>query len=187
MAESTKQPERVVVAGGAGYIGTTLVEMLVERGYQVTVLDRFYFGEDPFHHVEARDRIQCVRDDTRRFDPKLLEGAKAVIDLAGVSNDPACDINPDLTSDINRNGGLRIAKYARENGVRLIYSGSCSVYGFGGGNYLDEESECTPVSLYAQIKLELEREFPVDGERRPEVRCAQERDGLWGVTSTHPA
>jgi nucleoside-diphosphate-sugar epimerase len=148
----------VLVAGGAGYIGSALVPLLLERGHQVSVLDRFYFG-NPFTKLEATHAARLVlhRADVRSFDPAILTGVEAVIDLSGISNDPSCELEPELTKSVNVDGGKRLATFAREAGVRrFVYSSSCSVYGHGEGLGLTETSGRHPVSLYAKAKVELE-------------------------------
>ena len=158
----------VLVAGGAGYIGSVLVPVLLERGHRVTVLDRLFFGNcyaapsfaASFAAIggsEAQRRLTVVHGDIRSFDPKILEGVEAVIDVSGISNDPSCELEPDLTKSVNVDGGRRLAKLAHEAGVRrFVYSSSCSVYGHGEGLGLTETSGRNPVSLYARAKAELE-------------------------------
>ncbi len=149
----------VLVAGGAGYIGSVLVPVLVEHGHRVTVLDRLYFG-NTLAKLAAEvgpTRLNVVRGDTRTFDPKILEGVEAVIDVAGISNDPSCELEPELTKSVNIDGGKRLARLAHEAGVRrYVYSSSCSVYGHGEGLGLTEKSGRHPVSLYARAKAEIE-------------------------------
>lgn len=143
----------VLVAGGAGYIGSVLCPLLIEKGHKVTVLDRFYFG-NPF---AKSPEISVVRGDVRSFDPAVLRGVEAVVDVSGISNDPSCELEPDLTKGVNIDGGKRLARYAKEAGVRrYVYSSSCSVYGHGEGLGLTETSGRHPVSLYARAKAEME-------------------------------
>jgi nucleoside-diphosphate-sugar epimerase len=148
----------VLVAGGAGYIGSTLVPLLLSRGLRVTVLDRFYFG-DTLAAAKATygDKLTLVRGDTRSFDKSILQGIEGVCDLAGISNDPSCELEPQLTLSVNIDGGKRLATLAKEAGVRrYVYSSSCSVYGHGQGLGLTETSARSPVSAYARSKVELE-------------------------------
>jgi nucleoside-diphosphate-sugar epimerase len=143
----------VLVAGGSGYIGSVLTPMLAERGHQVTVLDRLYFGATLPKHPS----IKVVKADLRTFDPAILEGVEAVIDVAGISNDPSCELEPELTRGVNVEGGRRLARLAKAAGVRrYVYSSSCSVYGHGEGLGLTETSGRHPVSLYARAKAEME-------------------------------
>jgi nucleoside-diphosphate-sugar epimerase len=117
----------VFVAGGAGYIGSVLVPLLLERGHDVTVLDRLYFG-DTLSAPQARwgDRLKVVRADVRSFDRALMKGVEAVVDLSGISNDPSCELEPDLTRSVNVDGARHLASVAMESGVRrYVFSSSC--------------------------------------------------------------
>ncbi len=151
---------KILVTGGAGYIGSTLVPKLLDRGYLVRVVDRFYFGQETLAQARARgkDRLELVRVDVRRLEPSLFEGVGAVIDLAGISNDPSCEIDPDLTRAVNYEAGVSTMRLARDAGVeRFVLASSCSVYGRGEGLGLTETSNLRPVSLYAKCKADAER------------------------------
>jgi nucleoside-diphosphate-sugar epimerase len=148
----------VFVAGGAGYIGSVLVPLLLEKGHVVTVLDRLYFG-DTLAAPKKRfgEKLRIERGDVRSFDRKLLKDVDAVVDLAGISNDPSCELEPELTRSVNVDGAKYLANAAVEAGVRrYVYSSSCSVYGHGEGLGLTEKSGRHPVSLYARAKAEVE-------------------------------
>ncbi len=148
----------VFVAGGAGYIGSVLVPLLLEHGHRVTVLDRLYFG-DSLARASALygEKLRIERGDVRAFDRALLTSVDAVVDLSGISNDPSCELEPGLTRSVNVEGAKRLARAAREQGVRrYVFSSSCSVYGHGEGLGLVESSVCRPVSLYARAKAEVE-------------------------------
>jgi len=121
----------ILVAGGSGYIGSVLVPRLLDQGHRVTVLDRLYFG-DTLAGARAHfgDRLRVVRDDVRTFDTALLDSVEAVVDLAGISNDPSCELEPDVTQSVNVGGTKRLALAAQKRGVgRYVFSSSCSVYG----------------------------------------------------------
>ncbi|HXX70405.1 MAG TPA: NAD-dependent epimerase/dehydratase family protein [Polyangiaceae bacterium] len=148
----------VFVAGGAGYIGSVLVPRLLEQGHRVTVLDRFYFG-DSLAGFRSRfgERLRLVRGDVRSFEHELLRSVDGVVDLSGISNDPSCELEPELTRSVNVDGAKRLAVMARESGVRrYVFSSSCSVYGHGEGLGLGETSPRRPVSLYARTKADAE-------------------------------
>ena len=103
---------KVLVTGGAGYIGSVLSGMLIDKGFDVTVLDRFFFGDGALRDI--KDRVKIVKDDIRWFDPKKLAGIDAVIDMAALSNDPASDLDPEKTMDINYRGRVRVATLAKK-------------------------------------------------------------------------
>src|SRR4029077_12045871 len=100
----------VFVAGGAGYIGSVLVPLLLERGHRVTVLDRFYFG-DTLARAASRypEKLRIVRGDVRTFLPSALTSIAAVVALSGISNDPSCELEPELTRSVNVDGAKRLA------------------------------------------------------------------------------
>jgi nucleoside-diphosphate-sugar epimerase len=148
--------ETVLVTGGAGYIGSILVRELVKTGYRVVVLDRYFFGENGLDEIK---NVTLKVADIRRIKPSHFDGIDIVIDLAGLSNDPTCDLDPDLTMSINYKGTVSVARIAAKAGVkRYILSSSCSVYGQGEG-LLTEESPPKPLTRYAEAKLNAEQDI----------------------------
>src|SRR5690606_18467728 len=137
---------RVLVTGHRGYIGVVLTKMLLAEGYDVVGLDsdlyrRCTFGADPLPDVPSLEK------DVRDVEPADLEGIDAVLHLAGLSNDPLGDLNPDLTYEINHRASVRLARLAKQAGVaRYVFSSSCSNYGAGGDDFLDERSAFNPVT-----------------------------------------
>jgi nucleoside-diphosphate-sugar epimerase len=149
----------VLVTGGAGYIGSTLVPLLLEAGHRVTVVDRFFFGEEPLARARQAypNELVLCRADVRALELGVFEGVEGVVDLAGISNDPSCELSPELTREINLGGSVRVARLAQQAGVgRLVFASSCSVYGHGQSEKLTEDSPKHPVSLYAHCKAEAE-------------------------------
>lgn len=150
----------VLVLGGGGYIGSVLTEMLLDQGHRVRVLDRLFFGRDVLAGLDGREGLTIVRDDVRYADQRVFEGVDVVMDLAGISNDPASDLAPQITEDINFGGPRRMACLAKRAGAsRYLFSSSCSIYGKGDGHKLDEDSPKAPVSLYAKTKIAAEEEL----------------------------
>lgn len=146
---------RVLITGGAGYIGSVLTEMLLSRGHQVTVLDRFFFG-DTLADLRAEPRLHIVREDIRTCDAALLEGIDAVCDLAALSNDPAGELDPHKTMEINFEGRARICRLASQSGARrYILASSCSIYGFQDA-LVDETGPTHPLTTYARANAKAE-------------------------------
>jgi nucleoside-diphosphate-sugar epimerase len=147
----------ILVTGGAGYIGSTMSRILLERGYNVTVLDRLFFGTDSIKDIV--DKIALIRDDIRFFNPEILKGVDAVVDLAALSNDPCGELDPQKTLEINYRGRVRVACLAKKYGVkRYIFASTCSVYGFQ-ESFIEEESPLNPLTTYAKASINAEKEI----------------------------
>ncbi|MCS7308507.1 MAG: NAD-dependent epimerase/dehydratase family protein, partial [Aquificaceae bacterium] len=106
---------KILVTGGAGYIGSILVRELLNKGYNVIVLDRFFFGKESLKDVE--DKVKIVKNDIRWFDPEFLDGVDVVLDLAALSNDPSGELDPSKTIEINYKGRVRVANLSKKRGV----------------------------------------------------------------------
>lgn len=151
---------RVVVTGGAGYLGNHLVPKLVEHGHEVRVFDRLCFGEAAARRFQDLPGCELIRGDIRNLNavPTLLDNADAIIYLAGLSNDPSCDLDPEMALEVNLHATERLIDLAIKKGVRrFVFASSCSVYGKGVFEILDEQSPTNPVSVYAQSKLSCEQ------------------------------
>jgi nucleoside-diphosphate-sugar epimerase len=148
----------VLVTGGAGYIGSVLTTMLLEKGYKVKCLDRFFFGEETLREVSSNPNLELIKDDIRWFDPEVLEDVDAVLDLASLSNDPSGELDPSKTYDINYLGRVRVAKLSKEYSVkRYVLASTCSVYGFQ-EDILNEDSPTNPLTTYAKSNVLAEKD-----------------------------
>jgi nucleoside-diphosphate-sugar epimerase len=146
---------RLLVTGHKGYIGTVMVPMLLGAGHDVVGVDSDLFRQSMFTSGIQDVPELCL--DLRDVRPAHLEGFEAVIHLAGLSNDPLGDLNPQLTHDINHAASVRLAQLARDAGVsRFLYSSSCSSYGAAGNNLVDETAELSPITVYALSKARVE-------------------------------
>jgi len=149
--------KRIFVSGAGGYIGIPLCQSLLDAGHQVIAFDRYFFGRDMIAPLEKHDALQVLVGDIRHVDPSALKDVDAVIDLAGLSNDASAEIDVRLTTQINNEGGCRLARLARAAGVkRYVYSSSASAYGHGAKVGLCETDECNPQTEYARSKVAVE-------------------------------
>jgi nucleoside-diphosphate-sugar epimerase len=156
---------RILVTGGGGYIGTTLVPYLLDNGHEVAVLDRFFFGDGFLQPLAENHKLRLIRDDTRFFSGNLLEGFDAVVDMAALSNDPSGELDKWKTYEINYLGRSRVARLAKEAKVaRYLLISSCSIYGFQDG-LLTEESQTIPLTQYAKANLLAEKDNLPLGDR----------------------
>ncbi len=147
---------RVLVTGAGGYIGSVLVPMLLETGHEVLAVDRFLFGREVL--PPEAEGLTVVQEDVRRLPAEFLEGVDVVVDLAALSNDPSGELDPEKTWEVNHRARVRLARMAKELGVRrYILPSSCSVYGFQDG-LLDESSPVNPLTTYAKANLQAERD-----------------------------
>ncbi len=147
---------RILLTGHLGYLGVEMTSFLRDQGHDVVGLDTDLFADCDFG--AAPDLVPNLGIDVRDVAPEDLVGFDAVIHLAALSNDPLSDLNPLLTYEINRDASIRLAEAAKAAGVgRFIFSSSCSLYGKGGGEELDERADFNPVTPYGESKVQVEQ------------------------------
>lgn len=153
-------PQRILVIGGAGYIGSVLADKLLRQGYKVRVLDILLYGKESLMHLSDNGHdFEFVRGDCRDDETvaQSVEGVDAVVHLGEIVGDPACQVNESFTIEVNYSATHKIVEQCVKRGIRrFIFASSCSVYGQS-DDEVDETSELNPVSLYARCKIESER------------------------------
>jgi nucleoside-diphosphate-sugar epimerase len=147
---------RVLLTGHQGYLGTVMAPVLTAAGHEVIGLDSGLFADCVLGPVPGDPEGHIV--DLRDVGPEVLSGADAVVHLAALSNDPLGSLAPELTYDINHHASVRLARLARDAGVRrFLYASTCSVYGASGGDDLvGEDAPLRPVTPYAESKVRVE-------------------------------
>ena len=158
----TIESRRVLVTGGAGYIGSILVPQLLDDGYLVTVFDAVIYGEESLRGLAGRSGFELVRGDVRDSVAisSLLEQGRfdAVIHLAAISNDPSSELDPELTRAVNLRALETLMPEAKRAGARrFLYASSASVYGVKEELEVHERLSLEPITLYARYKAEGER------------------------------
>tara|TARA_B110000238_G_C16128573_1_gene440413 strand:+ start:656 stop:1633 length:978 start_codon:yes stop_codon:yes gene_type:complete len=148
---------KILITGGAGYVGSRLVPNLLALGHSITVLDLMIYGEEV---LENHSKLKKIKGDIRNQDllKKVLPGHDAVLHLACISNDPSFELNPALGKSINYDAFEPLVKISKENNVnRFIYASSSSVYGIKKEKNVTEDMKLEPLTDYSRFKGDCER------------------------------
>lgn len=153
--------KKIIILGGAGYIGTILTDILLKKKFAVVSIDSLKFGKDPIKKFFKNKNFKFHKLDTSNFKKigKISEQSLAVVDLSGIVGDPACSINKKNTLNSNYYNTKKIVDELKGKNVKkFIYASSCSVYGSSVGKQLiNERSRVKPISLYAELKIKCEK------------------------------
>ena len=165
--------KKVLVTGGAGYIGSVLVRILLNKGYFVRVIDNLSFGGESLVDVFPNSNFDFVRGDLRNKDDlsKALHGINYVCHLAAIVGDPACNKFSKDAHEINWDGSKNLFNKCVELGVdKFVFASTCSNYGKMSDpeSYVVEDSELNPVSLYAELKVKFEK-FILEENKSSEI------------------
>ncbi len=147
---------RILVTGSCGYKGSVLVPLLLSKGHSIISIDTEWFG----NRLENHPNLVHYKSDFRNVDPNVFEGASTVIHLANIANDPAVELNPSLSWEVNVLGSKIIADMASKASVaHFIYASSGSVYGIKSEERVTEDLDLIPISTYNKTKMIAERIF----------------------------
>ncbi len=153
--------KKVLVTGGAGYIGSVVVRQLLDKGYHVRVIDSLKWGGDALYDVLLHPSFEFLKGDVRIQDDidKVIEGMDSIIHLAAIVGDPACKKYSEEAKATNWEGSIKLFESAEKAGVnKFVFASTCSNYGkmADSDGYVNEKSALNPVSLYAELKVQFE-------------------------------
>lgn len=149
---------RVLITGGAGYIGAVASKHFLKAGYDVTIIDTFYWGKKPLEEILSK--VTLIQKDIRDVSFKDLKNFSTIVHTAGLSNDPMANFNPEANFQVNTDATIRIASMAKKIGItKFIFASSASIYdqeGVSGKNIQDETSKVSPKAAYSLSKYKAE-------------------------------
>lgn len=149
---------KILVTGTEGYLGCLLAPLLIEKGHEVIGVDTGYYKVGWLYNG-SETTAKTLNKDIRHISLEDLQGVEAIVHMAELSNDPTGQLSPTITYDINHVGSVRLAKLAKQAGVRrFVYMSSCSVYGVATEGDVTEKSPVNPQTAYAECKTMVERD-----------------------------
>ena len=149
---------KILLTGCDGYLGSLLGPVLLGRGYEVTGVDTGFYREGTLYRAGGAVPKTLTKD-IREIGAEDLQGMDAIVHMAELSNDPLGQLAPKITNEINHGGSIRLARMAKQAGVkRFVYTSSCSVYGVSDRDFVDESSPVNPQTAYAVCKTLVERD-----------------------------
>ena len=157
----------ILVTGGSGYKGSVLIPKLLEDGHNVVSIDTNWFGDN----LEDHPCLTKIKEDIRNIDSISMNGIDSIIHLANIANDPAVELSPNLSWEVNVLASYQLADKAYRNGVRqIIYASSGSVYGIKEELHVTEDLQLVPISVYNKTKMVAERVF-LSFKEKIDIKC----------------
>ena len=158
---------KIIITGGCGYKGSYLIPLLLEEGHQIISIDTQWFG----NYLPSHKNLQNLNIDIREIDKINMDGVNVIIHLANIANDPAVELNPTLSWEVNVLAGQQLIEKAQRNNVRhFIFASSGSVYGVKEEPNVTEDLELVPISVYNKTKMVAERVF-LSYQDKMQVHC----------------
>jgi nucleoside-diphosphate-sugar epimerase len=178
---------KILVTGGAGYIGSVLVRQLLAKGYDVRALDNLNFGGEALIDIMLHPQFEFMKGDVRNVEDvqKALVGIDAIAHLAAIVGDPACKKYSDDAYSTNWDGSVALFDAAEAAGVkRFVFASTCSNYGkmADPDSFVTETSELNPVSLYAELKVKFEKYLLEDKKDSPMCSTALRFSTVYGFS-----